>query len=103
MCPNCTPCSPERVHDLPQQLGMTLHKLGTDSLKIQLEHRKLGDFVNEFDRSSNRVVMGLITSALLVASALIIRADVGGYWLSGIVFAASVVLGVWVIWLEQPL
>lgn len=85
------------VHDLPQQLGRTLHKLGTDDLRIQLEHRKLDNFVNEFDRSSNRIVMGMITSALLVASALIIQADVGGYWLPALVFAASGILGFWVI------
>lgn len=88
----------QAVHDLPQQLGMTLEKLATNDLRIQLEHRKLDNVVNEFDRSSNRIVMGLITSALLVASALIIRADVGGYWLPALVFASSVVLGFWVIW-----
>jgi ubiquinone biosynthesis protein len=88
----------QAVHDLPQQMGATLQKLATDDLKVQLEHRKLDNVVNEFDRSSNRIVMGLITSALLVASALIIRSDVGGYWLPGMVFFSSVVLGFWVIW-----
>ena len=88
----------QAVHDLPQQLGLTLEKLGTDELKIQLEHRKLDNVVNEFDRSSNRIVMGLITSALLVASALIIRTGAGGYLLPALVFSTSVVLGFWVIW-----
>lgn len=88
----------QAVHDLPQQLGVALEKLGNDDLKIQLELSRLDTFVNEFDRSSNRIVVGVITSALLVASALVIRADVGGYWLPAIVFSGSVVLGFWLVW-----
>ncbi len=84
------------VHDLPLRLGGTLEKLNRDDLRIQLEHRKLDDFVNEFDRSSNRVVVGLITAALIVASALVIRE--GGGWLSALTFIASCLFGAWVVW-----
>lgn len=86
------------VHDLPLRLGGTLEKLNRNDLRIQLEHRKLDDFVNEFDRSSNRVVVGLITSALIVASALVIRSGVGGVWLSAGTFIASCLFGAWVVW-----
>jgi ubiquinone biosynthesis protein len=86
------------VHDLPLRLGGTLEKLNRNDLRIQLEHRKLDDFVNEFDRSSNRVVVGLITSALIVASALVIRSGAGGVWLSAGTFIASCLFGAWVVW-----
>jgi ubiquinone biosynthesis protein len=84
------------VHDLPMRLGGTLEKLNRDDLRIQLEHRKLDDFVNEFDRSSNRIVVGLITASLIVASALVIRT--GGGWLSAITFIISCLFGAWVVW-----
>jgi len=84
------------VHDLPLRLGGTLEKLNRDDLRIQLEHRKLDNFVNEFDRSSNRIVVGLITAALIVASALVIRE--GGEWLSALTFIASCLFGAWVVW-----
>lgn len=86
------------LHDLPGQLGRTLQKLATDDLRIQLEHRKLDNFVNEFDRSSNRIVVGLITSSLIVASALVLRSGTGGYWLSALSFLASCLFGAWVVW-----
>jgi len=86
------------LHDIPGQLGRTLHKLATDDLKIQLEHRKLDDFVHEFDRSSNRIVVGLITSALIVASALVLRSGDTGYWLAALSFLASCLFGAWVVW-----
>jgi len=86
------------MHDLPGQLGRTLQKLATDDLRIQLEHRKLDDFVTEFDRSSNRIVVGLITSSLIVASALVLRSGTGGYWLSAFSFLASCLFGAWVVW-----
>jgi ubiquinone biosynthesis protein len=86
------------LHDLPGQLGRTLQKLATDDLRIQLEHRELDNFVNEFDRSSNRIVVGLITSSLIVASALVLRSETGGYWLSALAFLASCLFGAWVVW-----
>lgn len=86
------------LHDLPGQLGRTLSKLATDDLKIQLEHRKLDEFVGEFDRSSNRVVVGLITSSLIVASALVLRSGTTGYWLAALAFLASCLFGAWVVW-----
>jgi ubiquinone biosynthesis protein len=86
------------LHDLPGQLGRTLQKLATDDLRIQLEHRKLDNVVNEFDRSSNRIVVGLITSSLIVASALVLRAGTGNYWLAALSFLASCLFGAWVVW-----
>ena len=86
------------LHDLPSQLGRTLQKLATDDLRIQLEHRELDNFVHEFDRSSNRIVVGLITSSLIVASALVLRTGAGGYWLSALAFLASCLFGAWVVW-----
>lgn len=86
------------LHDIPGQLGTTLHKLATDDLRIQLEHRKLDDFVNEFDRSSNRIVVGLITSSLIVASALVLRSGYVGYWLAALAFLASCLFGSWVVY-----
>lgn len=86
------------LHDIPGQLGRTLSKLSTDDLRIQLEHRKLDDFVHEFDRSSNRIVVGLITSSLIVASALVLRSGDTGYWLAALSFLASCLFGAWVVW-----
>ncbi len=86
------------AHDLPIQLGATLRKLSHDDLKVQLEHRGLEKLITEFDRSSNRVVVGLVTAALIVASALIIRPGTTSSWVTVPVFVLSGFLGLWLIY-----
>ncbi len=88
----------QAAHDLPLSLQRTLRKLSEDELKVQLEHRGLDRLIHEFDRSSNRVVVGLITSSLVVASALIIRSGAGSTWLMVPIFALSGFLGIWLIY-----
>ncbi len=86
------------MYEIPVQMRRTLQKLTSDDLRIHLEHQKLDNVVHEFDRSSNRIVVGLITSSLIVASALVLRAGVGGYIIPGLTFGASCLFGAWVVW-----
>jgi ubiquinone biosynthesis protein len=83
---------------LPVSLERTLDKLSNNDLRIQLEHRRLDQLINELDRSGNRIVIGLILSALIVASALLYRAGSGPAWISVSVFVASAFLGIWLIY-----
>ena len=86
------------AHDVPLHFGKTLEKLSTDNLRVQLEHRGLDHVITELDRSSNRVVIALVMSSLIVASALIIRSDADALWLSVPVFVLSSFLGIWLIY-----
>jgi ubiquinone biosynthesis protein len=86
------------AHAVPVYLGQTLEKLSADELKIQLEHRGLDHLITELDRSSNRIVIALVMSALIVASALIIRSGYQPLWLSVPIFLASSLLGLWLIY-----
>ena len=84
--------------DLPVSLERTISKLSQNELRIQLEHRRLDQLINELDRSGNRIVIGLILSALIVASALLFRAGSGPEWISISVFVVSAFLGIWLIY-----
>ncbi len=87
------------AHDLPLHVGRTLEKLSQDDLKIQLEHRSLNHLVTELDRSSNRIVIGLVMSSLIVSSSLIIAAsENANFWISIPIFLLSSFLGVWLIY-----
>jgi len=86
------------AHDVPLFLGKSLEKLSEDDLRVQLEHRGLDHLITELDRSSNRIVIGLVMSALIVASALIIRTGDHTLWLSVPIFILSSLLGVWLIY-----
>ena len=86
------------AHDLPLNLGATLKKIAQDDLNIHLEHRGLDRLITEFDRSSNRIVVGLVVSALVVATALVIRtAPIGSEWVGIPLFLLSGLLGIWLV------
>ena len=87
------------LHDLPIHFGRTLEKLSRDDLRIHLEHEHLDRLINELDRSSNRVVIGMVMSSLIVASALVIRtAGLAAWWISVPTFVLSSLLGIWLIY-----
>lgn len=86
------------LHGMPVSLARTLDKLSRDDLRIQLEHRSLDQMISEFDRSSNRIVVALIMSSLVVSSSLIIRSAGASPWITVPVFVLSGFLGIWVIY-----
>lgn len=87
------------LHDLPIHVGKTLEKLSKDDLRIELEHRHLDHLITELDRSSNRVVTGMVMSALIVASALVLRnTGPAALWVGGGTFILSSLLGAWLIY-----
>lgn len=86
------------AHDFPLHLGRSIEKLSRNELRIQLEHRSMDHLISELDRSSNRLAIGLVVSALLLASALVIRASSEMWWLAAGIFLASSLLGIWLIY-----
>lgn len=90
----------EALHGVPTQIERTLQKLNRDEIKIQLEHRNLEYLVTELDRSGNRIVIGLVMSALIVASALIVRTGraFDSPWVTVPIFVLSSLLGIWLIY-----
>ena len=54
----------QTAHDLPLQAREIFRKLAEDDLQVNFEHRGLDRLIHEFDRSSNRVVVGVITGSL---------------------------------------
>ncbi len=87
----------EFAHDVPRHINRTLRKLSEDDLRIQLEHRNLDHFILELERSSNRLVVGMVVAALIVASALIIAGGVSTMWVSLPIYVLSSLLAVWLI------
>lgn len=86
------------AHKVPVSLSRTLEKLANDDLRVQLEHRHIDRLITEVDRSSNRVVIGLILAALIVASALVLRTELHSWWLSVPIYLLSSLLGAWLVY-----
>jgi ubiquinone biosynthesis protein len=86
------------ARDIPRYIGRSLEKLSKDELKVQFEHTGLDRLITELDRSSNRVVIGVVMASLIISSSLVIRAGYAPLWFSIPVFLLSSLLGIWLIY-----
>lgn len=87
----------ELAHEMPSYLNQTMKKVSENDLRIQLEHRNLDHFILEMERSSNRLVVGMVVAALIVASALIVAGKVSSPWISAPMYVCSSLLAIWLI------
>jgi len=86
------------ARDVPHYIGRSLAKLSKDELRVQFEHTGLDRLMTELDRSSNRVVIGLVVSALILSSALVLRTGSESVWFTVPLFVLSSLLGIWLIY-----
>lgn len=86
------------MHDLPEQIGRTLGKLSDDELRIHLEHKGIDHLTTEMDRSGNRLAIGMVMSALILASAITLSSDTRLVYISIPIFMMSSLLGIWLIY-----
>jgi len=86
------------VEEMPGHVSRTLEKLSKDERRMQLEHRGLDRFTLEIERASNRLAVGLVMSAIIVASALLMRQGTQSLWLTLPLFLISSLLGIWLIY-----
>lgn len=94
----------ELIKALPHQMDQILKKMIGDKFTIDFMHKGLEDLIGEMDRSSNRITFGLIVSALIVGSSLIIAFGRGptifGLPLLGVAgFTVAGFLGIWLAFL----
>ncbi|MGC1272130.1 MAG: AarF/ABC1/UbiB kinase family protein [Planctomycetaceae bacterium] len=83
---------------LPFRLETALAKLGRDELKVELDISNIDHLSVELDKSSNRISIGMVMSALVLASALLIRSVPDSQWFAIPIFLLSSLLGLWLIY-----
>ena len=87
----------ELAHEMPGYLNQMMKKVSENDVRIQLEHRNLDHFILEMERSSNRLVVGMVVAGLIVASALILAGKVSSVWISVPMYVSSSLLAIWLI------
>ena len=69
-----------RARDLPANIQRVLLRLEAENFKFTLKHDGIQSLEKTFRSSVNRLIFGILLSALLLTGALIIRADVPPYF-----------------------
>lgn len=89
------------ARDVPRRLDKVLRRAEQGDLTVELRHRDLEEFELEMDRSSNRIALGYVTGAFIIASAVVMSLDLGPkiYGISSIAFFGLLVSGVLGFWL----
>lgn len=65
------------ARSLPRDIKEIIHRINRNKFKIDLEHRGLDKFTTDFDRSTNRLSISLILSAMIIGSSIIMHTDKG--------------------------
>lgn len=87
---------------IPDKALEILNKVAAGTAKVQMDHLRLGSYVNDMKKSLNRIVFALIVSALIVGSSLVISADAGPELFSvsilGLIgYLGAGVMGLWLL------
>jgi len=84
------------------EMGTFARRLGFGKFRIPLYHENLDRAVSELDRTGNRMSFAIIIAALLLASSILVQANVGplirGYPVVGLLgFLIAAVMGLWLL------
>lgn len=88
---------------LPRDLRELARCARLGQMHVQVGVDQLEQFGHKLDRSTNRLTVGLVTSALIVGTAISLTVD-GGPRLAGIPlfgllgFSSSIAAGIWLLW-----
>lgn len=87
---------------LPRELGLIVHRLSNGTLTLEFKHVGLEPLARAIERSTNRVSFSLITSALIIGSAIAMRTGVGTRLLGlpafdVFGFLAAAMMGIWLL------
>ena len=77
----------QMARSFPKDLKELLNRIKRNNFKIDLEHRGLDRFIQELDKSINRLSSSLIIAALIVGSSIIMQIDRGPLLLGFPLFA----------------
>jgi ubiquinone biosynthesis protein len=88
---------------LPASLSTIVHKMEQGRLTIRFEHKNLTEFRDSLENSFNRLTLGIVLSALIIGSSMIIttgvRPFIWGYPALGIIgYMVSGVVALWLIY-----
>ena len=90
--------------DLPRRAHRLLTQIEQGKLEVNLSQRMLEDMISKMQSMTNRMTLGMILSAVIIALALVTvvyRSDtwqVIGNYIFGFALISSILFGAWLVW-----
>lgn len=94
----------ELTMELPRRVTRLLSRLERGQLEVNINTEELNDLVSKFQKMTNRMTLGMILSAVIVALSLIMVVYKPETWqplgefIFGFALISSIVFGIWLIW-----
>ncbi|MCP4707437.1 MAG: hypothetical protein GY869_02330 [Planctomycetes bacterium] len=90
------------ARESPDHLLDILRQTRSGRLKIEFQHKGLEESVSQFNRSTDKVVLGLVLAALIIASAVMAHANIGPPLfgipvIGGLCFVIATITGFWIV------
>lgn len=93
----------DMARELPAEVRRILSQLKVGEARLVFRHEGLEPAIQSAERISNRIAFAVVLAAMIIASSLIIHADVPPKWhdipVIGLVgYLLSAVMGLWLLW-----
>jgi ubiquinone biosynthesis protein len=83
--------------DVPRDISRLLREARRGRLKIDLDLKRLDHFGHQLDQSTNRLTLGIITSALIIGSSIVMTVQGGTVLFGFLGFFLASLFGIWLI------
>ncbi len=90
--------------ELPRRANRLLNQLERGQMEINLNHQELNDIVAKLQNMTNRITLGMILSAVIIALSLVLVVFQANIWrmlgeyIFGFALISSMVFGLWLVW-----
>jgi ubiquinone biosynthesis protein len=82
---------------VPRDISRLLREARRGRLKIDLDLKRLDHFGHQLDQSTNRLTLGIITSALIIGSSIVMTVQGGTVLFGFLGFFLASLFGIWLI------
>jgi ubiquinone biosynthesis protein len=90
--------------ELPRRANRLLGQIERGQLEVSLNTKLLQDLIGQMQKMTNRITLGMILSAVIIALALVMVVykpetwAALGNWIFGFALISSIIFGIWLIW-----
>ena len=90
--------------ELPRRASRLLSLLERGQVEINLNRQELNDLVSKLQNMTNRITLGMVLSAIIIALSLVLVVFQANIWktlgeyIFGFALVSSLVFGIWLVW-----